>query len=256
MENASKALLIAGSVLISVLIVGALVIMFNRLSAIESSREQTKEVTQLSKMNESLEAYNRKLLYGTDIISISNLIADYNSRYGGTINPSKGYREITVDIYIENNVIDTSGNSNLNLLVSYASSNSKLRDYAISKGQSISNIFNFITGGNAQAAENVKSGIELLEKTSEELSKESENGYEYAYLAPKKNEEVNKLVNSTNWATSNAKFNLYKKTLEFLKDFKRKMFTCAQRGTNYSDGTGVIYDNNNGSITEMHFREI
>ncbi len=81
MENASKALLIAGGVLIAMLMVGLLVYSFGSISGYFKEEETKEQVEQLAAFNNQYEAYNRKLLRGTDVVSIVNKVLDNNKRY-------------------------------------------------------------------------------------------------------------------------------------------------------------------------------
>lgn len=95
MENASKALIIAGSVLLAMLIIGSLVFMFNTLSDLRQTEADAEDVEQLAKYNRQIETFNRNGLYGSEIMSLANLIEDYNIRQSGL----KGYTAITLEVY-------------------------------------------------------------------------------------------------------------------------------------------------------------
>jgi len=81
MENASKALLMAGGMLIAILILGLLVLMFTSISNNAKSREEIKIVEQLTIYNKEFESYNRKLLRGTDVVSLINKAISTNKKY-------------------------------------------------------------------------------------------------------------------------------------------------------------------------------
>lgn len=88
MENASKALLIAGGVLIAILTIGVLVYLFGSSSNLFKQEHTEEQILQLKAFNEQYESYNRKLLRGTDVISVINKMTDNNTKYG-----VKGYNE-------------------------------------------------------------------------------------------------------------------------------------------------------------------
>ncbi len=94
MENASKALIMAGSVLISMLIIGALIFMFNQLKDVKSIEANSDEVKKLAEYNKQIETFNRSL-YGSELLSLCNLIDDYNKRQADL----QGYKSITIEIY-------------------------------------------------------------------------------------------------------------------------------------------------------------
>lgn len=81
MENASKALLMAGGILIAVLIIGLLVYMFNSSSQLFKTSEDIEQLEQIVAFNKEYEAYNRKLMRGTDIVSIINKANSNNTKY-------------------------------------------------------------------------------------------------------------------------------------------------------------------------------
>ncbi len=81
MENASKALLMAGGILIAILVIGLVVYMFNASSSLKKESEDTKLIEQIEAFNKEYEAYNRKLMRGTDIVSIINKVNSNNEKY-------------------------------------------------------------------------------------------------------------------------------------------------------------------------------
>lgn len=82
MENASKALLIAGGILIAILVLAVVVTVSTSTSKLAQSQDEKKLAEQTAEFNRSFEAYNKKVMYGTDIISVVNKANDYNERVG------------------------------------------------------------------------------------------------------------------------------------------------------------------------------
>lgn len=80
MENASKALIIAGSVLIALMIIGALLLMFNNLSNYQQTNVQGTREAQIVEFNNQYETYNRKDVRGSELYSLLNRVIDYNRR--------------------------------------------------------------------------------------------------------------------------------------------------------------------------------
>lgn len=80
MENASKALIMAGSVLIALMIIGALLLMFNGLSNYQKTDTTTTREAQVIEFNNQYETYNRKNVRGSDLYSVLNRVVDYNRR--------------------------------------------------------------------------------------------------------------------------------------------------------------------------------
>lgn len=81
MENASKALLIAGGVLIALIIITMFIMMFSRLSNITKEQEEQTKIEQLVAFNAGFEAYNKKVMYGVDVITLINKVAENNKKY-------------------------------------------------------------------------------------------------------------------------------------------------------------------------------
>lgn len=104
MENASKALVMAGSVLIALLIIGALLLMFNNLSSYQGAGTQETRETQVIEFNNQFETFNRKNVRGSDLYSLLNKVVDYNRRKStkGTGGQDEGqylaYQPISVTI--------------------------------------------------------------------------------------------------------------------------------------------------------------
>ena len=83
MENASKALLIAGGVLIALIIISMLIMMLNKMSNLKNAQQEQIEIEQLAAFNAEFEAYNKKAMYGTDVITLINKVAENNKIYSG-----------------------------------------------------------------------------------------------------------------------------------------------------------------------------
>lgn len=97
MENASKALIIAGSVLLSLLVIGALVLMFQSLGEFKQVEANSEDIEKLTQYNKKIESFNRAGLYGSEVMSLANLIEDYNKRQADL----KGYTPITLEVTIK-----------------------------------------------------------------------------------------------------------------------------------------------------------
>lgn len=96
MENASKALLIAGGVLIAILIVSVLVVTLNIVNSNQKTREKALATEQLAEFNQKYEAYNKKALRGTDIITLKNMAKSEGNAV--TVKVTNGTEEIDVSI--------------------------------------------------------------------------------------------------------------------------------------------------------------
>ena len=79
MENASKALLMAGGILIALLILTLIVYLTTSTSRVANYQDERREAEQLSEFNRSYEVYNKTRMYGTDIMTVVNKAIDYNN---------------------------------------------------------------------------------------------------------------------------------------------------------------------------------
>lgn len=94
MENTSKALIMAGSILISMVIIAALILMFNSLGALKKTELDSETASKLLKYEQQIEGYCKPGLYGSELVSLANLIDDYNKRQADF----KGYTAIQLEI--------------------------------------------------------------------------------------------------------------------------------------------------------------
>lgn len=81
MENASKALTIAGGVLISMMVVSLIVLVRVRISSYEKKKAEVQNNAQVVEFNKKLEAYN-SVISGNKMISLVNLAEELNRQYG------------------------------------------------------------------------------------------------------------------------------------------------------------------------------
>lgn len=96
MENASKALEMAASVLIGMLIIGMLVFAYSRITELKKTEENSKISSQSADFNKNYETYNRDV-YGSELFSLANQIQDYNNKY-----ESDGYTAIELSVTMKN----------------------------------------------------------------------------------------------------------------------------------------------------------
>ena len=101
MENATKALEMAGSILIGILILGCLVFVYSKIAETEKIKEDSERAEQAADFNKDYEAYNRDNLYGSDMFSLANKIENYNIKEAD----GKSYQEIEIKIIVVNQII-------------------------------------------------------------------------------------------------------------------------------------------------------
>lgn len=81
MENASKALLIAGGILIAILIIGLLMYLVNSIGNLTAEADEKQRIEQITAFNKQYEVYQRQVLRGNDVASVINKIRDNNKKY-------------------------------------------------------------------------------------------------------------------------------------------------------------------------------
>ena len=94
MENVSKALMMAGGLLISLMVISLIVVLWGQLSGYFTEDSKTTVVEQDTKFNAQFENYNKKSIGGYDLISVMNKIIDYNR----TAADIKNYDRIKIKI--------------------------------------------------------------------------------------------------------------------------------------------------------------
>lgn len=101
MENMTKALEIAASVLIGVLILSLLVFGYNQIREKKNIEQKNERASQLSKFNINFESYAKDTVYGSEILSLANEVINYNERKA-----VDGYQEIELEVKISTGVLN------------------------------------------------------------------------------------------------------------------------------------------------------
>ena len=81
MDNANKAIIMAFGMLVAVMILGTIVFVFTRLKALPTQDDSLEEIEQRRLFNQEYEVYDKKLMYGVDIISVLNKAQSNNDKY-------------------------------------------------------------------------------------------------------------------------------------------------------------------------------
>lgn len=104
MENASKALLIAGGILIALIIISLLVVMFTQIGDYQKSQSSGSKESQLAEFNRDFERYTEDEIRGVDLVSLINKIHDYNTKQqaitGGTAATDSTYVDYNIKIQL------------------------------------------------------------------------------------------------------------------------------------------------------------
>lgn len=100
MENASKALIMAGSILMAILVIGILVFGYNQISHVEQTKEDSEQIDKMTEYMMRFEQFNRgrdNALYGSELLSLANLQEDYNE---SDAREDVGYDKIDITVKI------------------------------------------------------------------------------------------------------------------------------------------------------------
>ena len=235
MENASKALIIAASVLIAMLIIGAAVYMFNVMSSIQAEEEASSQTQIITEFNQKFDVYNRKILYGSDILSLANMIDDYNVRE--TVE-SKMYQEMQIHVTVKKQLTSSTDKKYSISAGTYTAQ--QLRDKLIAEGKnSVTDKINEIEETYSQKGRMSIQNLNNLQLKSNSYITGT-GTYQDAFQ-----EEIAKDIYRNLHVEEDIQ--AYVDLSSILKDFRTKIFSC----------TLVRYDeqNQNGRIVEMNFEE-
>lgn len=81
MENASKALLMAGGILIALLILGALILLMTNLQSYQRNNDEIEKNAQIAEFNSQFEPYNKDNLTLMEIKSVYNKLESHNAQH-------------------------------------------------------------------------------------------------------------------------------------------------------------------------------
>lgn len=227
MENASKALIMAGSVLMAILVIGLLVFGYQSLSALEQSKENAKGDLKAEQYMERFEQFDRTL-YGSELLSLANLLEDYNNTDDVKYD---GYSEMIIEVYttgITNTTYFKEGKDNITKILEDKNNiEEEISEYEV-KNSDYNNksVKYYSEKSNRQIAEEF--GIDVPGTTPD---------YDIAEKYLEINTKTNQLLDN---------IQNYKSLTTIYNEFRiGKKFEC----------TKIEYDDNNGRITYMYFKE-
>lgn len=259
MENASKALLMAGGMLLAILLVSLLLYAWGLFSKYQSSQDSLAEIEDTAKFNAKFTAYDRNDVQGYELLSLLNQIIDYNERKTtDSINGNSDnykYISITIDMGDETNRKKLTYNDEIQIftLKKYTDNEltSKNGNIRTSFKKSILDKVNQIIencGGNEAEVTNLAKKIssifmsedQIKEKaqrenvTEDTIKKEMLN--EYNKYVSTKITNVNELILDNKKATNS----LYEAVCAYYEymQFKRGIFEC--KTLKYDDTTGRV----------------
>jgi len=81
LENAAKALMIAGSVLIAVMIISMLFYFLNSMKQVPIEQAKELQQEQIAKFNAEYESYDKPMMYGQDVVTVINKAINNDRQY-------------------------------------------------------------------------------------------------------------------------------------------------------------------------------
>lgn len=99
MENAAKALVIAGGVLLAIITISLFVYMTTATSRMAQAQDEKTALEQLVAFNSEYEAYNKRVMYGADLITVANKAINYNK----SLEPIDSDKDIQITIKTKQN---------------------------------------------------------------------------------------------------------------------------------------------------------
>lgn len=265
MENASKALTMAASTLLAVMILVVIVYFFNNISTWPKQQDEMATEEQLAKFNKEYEVYDKKGMYGVDVISCLNKAKSNDEKYvegGGFLTGDTYGTPYLIDVYvkIKTELVESIeiyyldydgkerqylGNLNESVLSSYKCSD-VFKEIPISELRSVG--LTTIDAGNK---------LQAINKNISGLLPDKE--YHLLDSSGKKLDNSSKLLNILKFSNNirpiikNTDGN-YKKPGGWsqvvwntaLYEFKKKKFKCEK----------IDYSKDTGRVTALHFEEI
>jgi len=105
--NIAKLVHIVGGILIGVVLLSLISYFFSSIGLLPSQEDETESREQLAKFNLEYEIYDKKGMYGVDVISCLNKAASNNLKYvegtHGFLSGNKYGNEFTVNVYVKIN---------------------------------------------------------------------------------------------------------------------------------------------------------
>lgn len=217
MENASKALVMAGGVLLAIMVLATLIYAANSWGLLSNAENESDASQQLAKFNREYESYNKDLLYGIDVISVLNKAIDNNNSI------SESERD---ELFVDIEICMITDVDKTTRIYKYYSSGSKIGKSVIDpkkieyKGILKAN-GRYSLGGN-----NTNTLMTFLNK----------------FMNPS---EANTMIRKGRKSDEDGTYYEYEQTIVENSEFKTRLFAC----------TEVRYNPNTGKINYMCFTE-
>lgn len=239
MENAAKALLIGAGVIFTLLIISLLVVLYNKVSSYYEFQSDMTEAEQLQKFNARFENYHDKKIRGSELVSIMNMIIDYNNLQAD----ARDYDPVNVEIDLKGHQdeIKYKNEAGGNTLITGSTihNNNGTDDTPIRRIAETSSRLSTSLGISDVNLQRLSASINHI--VDEPTNSDAKTEY--------KNYRKQLLKRILKYDVTEAEIdNIKKATYQYYQftQFKRAMFEC----------TSVTYNTNNGRVKGMTFEVI
>ena len=229
MENASKALIIAGSVLVSMIVLSLLVMFFNNLRSVVGTQQAVEGEVAAAEFNKQFDVYARDL-YGTELFSLANKIVNYNK----SNDVKNGYETINLKVILDNNLDDTLANGDKLFL----------QDKAGYSAEKFLNDYNSLI-------KIVEDKTKPYKLTNKSYTTKSNNNRTVEQLASMRTNEL-KTYGFTKEGMQGNDYDNMQNDISKYKAYKSVLNTIKQIKFTYIDSS--YYDKTTGRIKEMTFK--
>lgn len=248
MENASKALLMAGGMLLAILLITVLMYAWSLFSKYQSSQDSLIEIEDTAKFNQQFTNYDRTDVQGYELLSLLNQVIDYNTRksysstksyeknspiklkiYMGSAPNLKGLTNDKVNRLFTNDVLELSDMEKIQkdvkeIIVKFGS-----EDSCTKIAKNIDSIF--------MSSDEIKTQKSISKKSEEQIEEDAINKFK-SYC---KNNSLNNSITTYGYLQSyKSKILIYYEYMQF----KRGIFECKK----------LEYDNNTGRVSNIEFK--
>ncbi len=104
MENATKALLIAGSILIAIVLIAVFVRMYGNVAQFQRKQLSAEEAAQIEEFNKDYVKYLDQYVYGTEVVTVINRAGNYQEKTNNSFEIDITFDKNKPFTYIKNGI--------------------------------------------------------------------------------------------------------------------------------------------------------
>ena len=232
MENATKALQMAASVLFAMMIIGLITFSFAKVEEAQAKRQDEIKTQQMLDFNKQYGFYEvGENYYGAELISCINLMEDYNNRVAYEL-ADTGYQKVALKIKVINEY-----DANFCKYLNKKYTTNLFDDNTKSDLADFKKAYNKLQEELSKAAN---------KKVSSSNSKGKVQTNTVSYWASLRDNVLIEYFDETDLAKLKAEIEKYEDLLTEQTDFSRTRFKCVD----------IEYDSNNNRIILMKFRQL